>query len=380
MNKETGRIPSLDGLRAISISLVVICHSVQTISFIKLHGALRDGLIGLGPLGVRVFFVISGFLITNILLRELDTRNRIDLPRFYFRRTLRIFAPYYFLIAVIAILQAMNWIVLAPGDVFHALTYTVNYHQGRSWYLGHGWSLSVEEQFYLLWPAALLLSGKRRGLWFISCLIIICPIIRLGYYYYYPSLIEEEISYRFETVFDALASGCVLAGLYEWLKSRPAYYRIIKTRSFVIVPILVLYASQLNPGSQLSLVCGITIQNIGIAACLAWCLTNYKGNMGRLLNCKPLVFVGGMSYSIYLWQQLFLNPFSSSIISSFPLNLLLVGAASLASYYLVERSSLVIRHRLETRLFPDRNLNAKPLEATLRVDSNVIGSGVSPPI
>ncbi len=370
MKEQPHRIPSLDGLRAISISLVVISHLLWTQDFI---GAREVGLkwfTPLGGLGVTVFFVISGFLITNLLLRELDTEKHIHLTKFYLRRTLRIFPPYYFFVLAVIVLQVVEWIELAPGDVPHALSYTVNYHAQRSWYLGHAWSLSVEEQFYLLWPAVLLFAGKRRGLWIAVSVMTLCPLIRLGIWYFFPSLIKYEIGYRFETVADSIAVGCVLAGTQEWLKLQRPYQKILASRLFILVPLVVLCAGLLPNSSRLNLLFGITVQNIGIAACIAWSVTNYSGKIGKVLNSKPVVFLGVMSYSVYLWQQPFLNPGSSSILSRFPLNLMLVGVASLASYYFIERPSLELRQRLERRIFaPVRHAVQDP--TALLADDNI---------
>ena len=162
MSTEGRRIRSLDGLRAVSIILVMISHLIGVRGFLVPEAAGR--VFELGELGVRVFFVISGFLITSILLRELAEHNSVDLVRFYFRRTLRIFPPYYLFVLVLAIVQAIGLITLNPGDLSHALSYSSNYHPQRSWFVGHTWSLAVEEQFYILWPAILLLLGKRKGL------------------------------------------------------------------------------------------------------------------------------------------------------------------------------------------------------------------------
>src|SRR5262249_41079780 len=250
------------------------------------------------------------------------------------------FPPYYCFVLTMMVLQVVGCIKLKTDDMLHALTYTVNYHPESSWYLGHAWSLSVEEQFYLLWPAVLLFVGKRRGLWIAFAVIGLCPLIRLSIWYLFPSLVEYEIGYRFETAVDAIAAGCILAGTQEWLKRQQLYHTILESRLFILVPIVILYASLLPNSSRLSILVGITVQNIGIAACIAWSVTNYAGKIGKVLNSRPLVFLGVMSYSIYLWQQPFVNPFSASISSRFPLNLVLLGAASLASYYCIERPSL----------------------------------------
>src|SRR6185503_16392845 len=153
------RVPSLDGLRAISIALVVFCHMAGTRGFPISEAA--GNILPFAALGVRVFFVISGFLITKLLLAEWSRTGGIDLSRFYLRRTLRIMPPYYVLLVAVAMAASVDLIRLAPGDLAHAATYTSNYAPDRSWWIGHTWSLSVEEQFYLLWPAVLLLAGRR---------------------------------------------------------------------------------------------------------------------------------------------------------------------------------------------------------------------------
>jgi peptidoglycan/LPS O-acetylase OafA/YrhL len=354
MTEHSSRIPGLDGLRAISITLVIISHLTFTKNFIVPVGINPRWLTSLGVLGVRIFFVISGFLITTLLLRELEEKGTINLAKFYFRRMLRIFLPYYFFVLIIISLQAIGWIKLTQGDILHAITYTINYYPERSWEVAHAWSLSVEEQFYLLWPAVLLMAGKHYGLYIASFVIAICPMIRLGIWYFFPTLLPYEVGYRFETVADSIAAGCLLAGSQEWLKLRWGYRNILRSRLFILVPIIIFYLCSLREGSRYNLVLGITIQNIGIATCIAWCITHYSCKIGRILNSRPMVFLGRISYSVYIWQQLYLNRRLSSVITSFPLNLVLVAATSLAAYYLVERPSLELRHRLERKIFAHR--------------------------
>ncbi len=178
----------------------------------------------------------------------------------------------------------------------------------------------------------------------------LCPIIRVIYFFAAPSLVEEEICYRFETIVDALAIGCMLAGLYEPFVKSSLERRFAGSWFFVLGALAVIIASMVDARRLVSLACGVTVQNIGIAACLAWALTFHSSPIGRFLNSRPLVFIGGMSYSIYLWQQLFFNPMSNSALVRFPANILMVVVASLASSYLIEKPSLELRRRIETRL------------------------------
>ncbi|MGH9877071.1 MAG: acyltransferase family protein [Nitrososphaerales archaeon] len=218
LNPQSGRIPCLDGLRAISITLVLILH--LGIPYYVIPSGIF-GYISLGHLGVMIFFTISGYLITGLLLRELESDGRINLIRFYFRRTLRIFPPYYFLVLVYIIaIQAIGWIQLAPREAVHMLTYTSNYYPERVWEASHFWSLAVEEQFYLLWPATLLLLGKRWGLWAALLLILLCPLLRTGFFHLFPEMLSD-IRYRTEMCADSIAVGCLLAGKHELLKLYP---------------------------------------------------------------------------------------------------------------------------------------------------------------
>ena len=341
----SARIPSLDGLRALSIGLVLVAHLVGTRSFPL--SVESSPVLALGELGVHVFFVISGFLITRLLLDELGSTGRISLPHFYFRRTMRICPAYYVFILVLTGLAWRGLVQLAPRDVAHALTYTSNYYSARSWFIGHTWSLSVEEQFYLLWPALIVMVGRRRSLWLAALAVAIAPLIRIASWELMRSS-GDGIGHRFETVADAIAIGCVLAGTRDWLHQQPSYRRLLESGLFVVVPCLAVAGSLLYDHPVAHFLIGITVMNLSIAATLDWCVTFGSGRVGRVLNWAPLAFVGTISYSLYLWQQLFLNRMSGAATAAFPANLALACAAALTSYYLIEQPALRLRRRLET--------------------------------
>lgn len=187
-SKPGSRILGLDGLRAFSISLVLIGHLLGTRDFHPPEVISRVlDLFSLGPLGVRVFFVISGFLITSLLVEEERRTGTVSLSRFYFRRTLRIFPPYYLYISIIVLMEAIGALSLQPGDVWHAVTYTTNYHRDRSWYLGHAWSLAVEEQFYILWLLLYRSLGQSRAKRVLFGYILLAPVWRLLVAFVLPS-------------------------------------------------------------------------------------------------------------------------------------------------------------------------------------------------
>ncbi len=209
MSLTNKRIPGLDGLRAISIILVLGGHLAGTRNCYSaaLYGKFGD----LANLGVRVFFVISGYLITTLLLKEYAKTQTVSLKNFYIRRTLRIFPAFYTFLLAMTFVQAWGLISLKSGDLLHAFTYTTNYHYDSSWWIGHTWSLSVEEQFYLLWPALLLLLGIRRGLFAAGALVFMAPVVRIAVWYLWPAQ-RAGIGWSFPTIADTIATGCLLAG------------------------------------------------------------------------------------------------------------------------------------------------------------------------
>ncbi len=308
-------------------------------------GARLFDLDSLGGLGVRVFFVISGFLITLLLLQERAATGRLSLPRFYLRRGLRIFPAAYLYMATMFLLAAAGVLVLAPGDRLHALTYTVNYHHLRSWYVSHLWSLSVEEQFYLVWPALLLVLGTRGGLGAAFGLVLLAPLARVALWVYWPER-RIEIGEAFSTIGDAIATGCLLAGLRAWLGRRATYLRLLRSPWFVVVPAIVLGANAFQNYPAIDFTVGETVMNLGIALSIDRCVRISDDRVRRLLESRPLVVLGTLSYSIYLWQEPFLNRFSGSPVALFPVNLLLTFAAAAASHLLVERPLLRLRRRL----------------------------------
>jgi peptidoglycan/LPS O-acetylase OafA/YrhL len=341
------RIPSLDGLRAISISLVLLSHLAGTRNFPLSAGSVN--FWGLGEFGVKVFFVISGFLITGLLLDELAKTDKIRLGRFYFRRTLRIFPPYYALLAVLVVASALGAVQLAPRDVAHTLTYTSNYYPERSWFVGHTWSLSVEEQFYLIWPAVLVLAGTRRAFLIAALVVLVVPVIRLVEWEWFRAATGSGIGARFETVVDSIAIGCLLAGARPLLHRTAWYPRLLASPFFVVVPMLSVLGMATRDHPLVSFAVGMSLSNICVALCLDWAVTFHDGRIGRVLNAAPLVFVGWLSYSLYLWQQPFLNRASSATVAAFPLNIILTVVLALVSYYAIERPSLRLRNVLERR-------------------------------
>jgi peptidoglycan/LPS O-acetylase OafA/YrhL len=348
------RIRGLDGLRAISIAFVLLGHLAGTKNF--QHPAVVAAVhnsIPLASMGVRIFFVISGFLITSLLIEEERRTGTVDLSRFYFRRTLRIFPPFYVYIAAVMILEAMGRISLRPGDLLHAATYTTNFHHDRAWHLGHTWSLAVEEQFYLLWPV-LYRGARHRRITLLVSYIIAAPIWRLAMLCLLPES-RAGIGETFFTTADSIAMGCLLALTRPVLLNHRLYRRIIDSSAYLlIVPVLFVVGS-LERHAKLDVAFCMSAQNLLIAIFIERVTRTSHGVVSSVLNNRAVVLVGVWSYSIYLWQQLVLDRnVQDSAFTAFPLNLILAMALAATSYYLVEKPALRLRQRLETRLFPRR--------------------------
>jgi len=347
------RIPSLDGLRAISIVMVLLGHLLGTAGL-----PVQWLPFAWGALGVTVFFVISGYLITGLLLKEKDRAGTISLKMFYFRRTLRIFPAMYVFLAVVVALGAMGILAganeqvrvqLSHADVLAAATYTMNFRADHTWWLGHTWSLAVEEQFYLLWPAAVAYLGVAGGLRIAVGAMLAAPLFRVTLYYFWPAQ-RPLVDQGFPFVFDALATGCVLAILRQRLWDNDRYRAILESPWFVLVPLIVVASHTLVPSVGLSLLAGRTVVNVGVAMCVDWSIRFHESPIGRLLNSWPLVWVGVASYSLYLWQQLFLCRYHTSWFTTFPVNIGLAFAAATVSYHLVEKPILRLRERLEKKM------------------------------
>ena len=326
-----------------------------------------------GELGVHVFFVISGFLISSILLRELAQAGHIDLRRFYFRRTLRIFPAFYCYLGVIFAAEVLGIArperVAPIANVLPAATYASDLVNlvGKDWFLAHAWSLAVEEQFYLLWPAALVLLGARGGARLAGAVVLAAPFVRV-------LLIRfgvDGLDYRPEPWADALAIGCLLAMM------RPALHRMRAYRWFLRSPspiLLVLVAfiivahpawSEMPPARLVGFLNELVVrplQNVAVVLCVDWCMSNPAGRIGRLLNWRPIAGLGVLSYSLYLWQQVFFSPQNGLSGWEFVLVLPAALAAAACSYRFVERPVLQFRERVEPRIFKPRPTPARRRE------------------
>ena len=352
---HSGRLASLDGWRAFSILLVLGSHCKFTAGFPSGLTRWANWLFD-GDLGVRFFFAISGFLITWLLILEENQCGRISLKHFYIRRALRIL-PVYF--AFLLILVALQWLTPFSQTTLTwvgNLTLTRNFI-GTSWTSGHLWSLSVEEQFYLLWPGLFLISGigsnLPKAVFVLALPMVIAPIWRIiTYLKLYPSMLGPAFGdWSFFKYFDCLAIGCLCAFL---LARKPHFLLQHLAHSWkpaVVAGVLILTPYVLSRKLTFELLTvplGYSLQGCGFGILMLQS-TLFPTRRGyQALNWSWVSRLGGLSYSIYIWQQLFSTKPSNFGLPnvwwlSFPGWLLPVLVVSFVSYYAFERPCMNLR-------------------------------------
>ncbi|UVT24993.1 acyltransferase [Rhodococcus pyridinivorans] len=304
------RIPELDGIRGIAVGLVVAGHwwATQADSSPDLTRAAQ--VIFKGSTGVLIFLVLSGYLITGIIAREREKHGTISLYNFYVRRTLRIMPAFYFFLAAMAVVAALGYISIAGTEFLSAGLYLWNYFPGSDgWWLGHTWSLAVEEQFYLIWPALFLLLKPRAAAWLAIGYIALAPVIRVASYFLLPSS-RESITIMFHTRADSLLVGCLFALLpyvFPAVWARIRDFIVAHRVEWPALAVLVISNGlQVVLGGAWMLTFGYSLSNLAVVIIIVAVLERQKSAMGRALRWKPLVGLGLISYSLYLWQQPFL--------------------------------------------------------------------------
>ena len=352
-----GRLPALDGLRGVAILMVLAGHWCS---------AAISGLAGLGgaaAAGVTVFFVLSGFLITSLLVREQRDHGRIRLRDFYLRRALRLFPALWLLLAVVV---AVDVATGSFGHLLHsvlpALLYGYNWtavaHAPVGDPTGQMWSLAIEEQFYLVWPALLWFSLARGG----NRTALRVALVGLGL-----SVLDRVVLYDLgapitriyfgsDTCFQALMAGCSLALLAaDGRLPRMGRLPMLGGAALLATISLTVEPWGNSPGFLL-------ISPLGSSAAASLLIAGaVTGGRTRVLGWSPLRLAGLLSYSLYLWQ-----PVLSVVSESHPdrLNeaeaaILTLAIASL-SYLFVERRFLRLRHHFGSAVRPSSPVASAP--------------------
>jgi peptidoglycan/LPS O-acetylase OafA/YrhL len=340
-------IPTLDGWRAVAVTIVILNHCQllfleSSTSFMR---ALAPVVVH-GGIGVDVFFALSGYLITTLLLMEQSATGRIRLGAFY--RLFRIVPAMFVYLSTLAILKAVNVLPgISVAELASAQLFVRNYFQEGSWYTGHFWSLAVEEHYYFVIPWILSLLTREGAVRTLATLGVACIATRFVQLTYFPGL-SVNPEFRTENRVDALMWGSLVAVLMEDRRRREMLLGVLKPA--VLVPLVAVMAAIVVVSEEQWL--RRTLVAIALPLMILYTVTQPDGTLGRILEHPWLRWVGRLSYSLYIWQQLFfvLLPVEQRlVIHTFPINVIGTLCCAVASYYLVERTFLRFRHTLEKR-------------------------------
>ncbi len=341
---QSGQIPLLDGFRALAVISVLLAHACQTHGFPELAGLAP--LLKHGELGVDLFFVISGFLITTLLIRERNRNGHVSLRNFYIRRSLRIFPVYYCSLLVVFLLQSLGVFHLKVSDWIGALTYTTNFLWTPSWELGHVWSLSIEEHFYLIWPFCFVVLGVSGCIRAAICCVIFGLAGRIALLVWFPH--DAWMAGRFTfTRADAIVMGCLLAIAVQTPGWRRHLDRISGLPGMPLAAVvgLVLSTSLGEFSYRYKVAVGYPATGCLLTLLLWSVLIRCEHRSARWLQSSALREIGIRSYSLYLWQQIFLNPNYAGILTWFPFNIAAAFATAWISYRYLETPFQTLRHR-----------------------------------
>jgi peptidoglycan/LPS O-acetylase OafA/YrhL len=340
---KQAHLPILDGLRAIAVGTVIFGHANYPV-----RGIPSD-------LGVSAFFVLSGFLITRLLLQEHESTGHLSIARFYMRRTLRIFPAYYAFVIISYAVDAWHGHQWDPVLLRSALTYTVNYfnafHHHPTTSVAHAWSLAVEEQFYLLWPLVfiiLMARGRRAVITGVGAIALAVVVWRS----WLTLAVHADPSYvynAFDTRFDNIAIGCLLAltlgysgamSSAEWI-GRRAWYPLITLA-------LVLFSRLAMPQAYHYSI-GFSVDALLVAVLIVQLLQLHGTPLWSWLDTPAVRYLGVISYPMYLYHA-----WGASFGHRFPVHgrgiefaagLLATILLASGSYYFIERPFLRVKRR-----------------------------------
>lgn len=325
-----GRIAGFDGLRAIAV--------VATISVHLGHRWLD---------GVSVFFVLSGFLITGLLISSDDQ----SLWRFWGRRVLRLYPALLLYLAGVAVFAALGWATVPVAAYVAGLLYLTNYAAfpalGRE--TSHLWSLAVEEQYYLLWPVVLLWARRMA-------MPLCVAAVGLSWWWraYPPYDPTRYVERFFLPAADSVLIGCLAALLVCARPDHPVARAVMRTNLSLVAGVGVIVLSALvmpavpERGDHVAATL-LEAERVGVALVLLWVCGHQRSWLVRVLEVSPLRYLGVISYGVYLWQGLFVRNGPGDpqvVLHEWPWNVVATVAAAALSYEFVERRLLRLKDRL----------------------------------
>jgi peptidoglycan/LPS O-acetylase OafA/YrhL len=351
-------IPTLDGWRAFAVIGVILYHGRS--GFFNGNSVLIK-LSAHGFLGVDLFFAISGFLICGLLLQEYRRDGGISLRRFYIRRCFRILPPYYAAIAGLCAVSVFGAIHVNYSYLPSCLLFYRNYKplgmdQQGGFYTAHFWTLAVEEHFYLIWPMLLVaVKPKRAGkvAFLLAMAVFGWRMLEVHFQWLSKILLPANLSMRTDTRIDALLWGCLAAIYFPVIKRYAERIRFSQLWLPVLAILLVAEAVH-APGLTL-------LRVVLLPALVLSTVIQPESLLGRVLEWQPLRWIGTISYSLYLWQELFLPELTSEkahgafhYLQQPPWNVLAILVCACLSRYLLELPMIRFGHRLSATVpWPD---------------------------
>jgi peptidoglycan/LPS O-acetylase OafA/YrhL len=357
-------IPSLDGLRAISFFLVFLGHAgVPLIP---------------GGFGVTVFFFLSGYLITTLLRLEANKYGRVDLKLFYMRRALRIWPPFYLVLVTATLLCASGFILgklerpSLVAQFLHYSNFWIAFHGWQGIGLGTGvyWSLAVEEHFYLLFPALFALflrtglsREKQRGVCFGICAAVLAwRCILVGVLH----VATDRTYVATDTRFDSILFGCALALYGNPMFDLPKRERpSMSDLGLLALGLGMLLVTFLYRDEVFRETVRYTMQGIGLIPVFVTAVRFPDWGPMKVLNLRPVKFMGTLSYSLYLVHHVVVEAFAwhwpGSSVSNGILSLAVSIAIAATIWYFIEEPCAEVRRKLSAgRKAESRAPNAVP--------------------
>lgn len=340
-------IKGFHGLRAISIGLVILTH-LDLLTRLPSNAFIQDRFWHLisGETGVNLFFVLSGFLITTILLNEKAKTGKIKILNFFARRFIRLLPPLILFYAMIITIAFLGLIPIPTEAILYAIFYVYNFvpNQLYVYELGHIWSLSVEEQYYITWPFVILLANKFWKITLVFLLVIGTSILALMFF---PTMTAFE-NYR-PLRFFIPAIAPIILGSFSAVLNLNFRQRMkqLSVKKFLFpVAFIVLYCFPLYAPQPLSEVIHI-IQSAGFCFLILWIVYHQESLTIKLLEFSLVKYIGTISYGLYVFQGLFLRTGGGgeSWIHHFPYNALLALVCAILSYELIEKRTLKWKNR-----------------------------------
>lgn len=323
-------IKGFDTLRAVSITMVVMAHSLPNF-WLQEHRLWH--LIS-GDTGVLVFFVISGYLITSLLLKEKTTFGKINFKNFFARRFLRLLPPLVVFYLAVILLMATGVIQETYIGLTISVVYLYNFVPNKFYTgeLGHTWSLALEEQFYFTWPFVLNYIKKQRVLAYLGISAILLSIIFLFAVYPIEFLGHFKAQRWFIPAISPIMIGALLA-----LK-KDDLVNTFRSSNLLILLFALLFSSPLYAPQEILIIAPI-FQSFGIAALLLFIIQQQESLFVKVLNNPVSSYIGKISYGIYVYQGLFLRtgPGSEHWFQQFPQNLIFTLICAFLSYELLEK-------------------------------------------